>query len=61
MLTPEGVTGQEMCELISRYLREIQGIDMTPEQVWATDPEGIGPIVTMYQEAKAWERLNENG
>lgn len=49
----DGVTGQAMCEAISRWLKD-QGKDVTPEAIWNSSPSGeLWHVFALYAEAKA--------
>jgi len=51
------VTGKEMCELISKFLLETKGVEMTWEEIWNYSPTGeLFLVYEYYDRALAWER-----
>lgn len=45
-------TGKEMCQIISRWMKEAKGIDRTPEQIWNYSPTGeLSLVFCWYDEA----------
>ena len=53
-MTEVGVTGQQMCEAISRYLKAKHNIDMSPERIWNSSPSGeLFHVFAYYEAAKA--------
>lgn len=52
-----GVTGKQMCELISEFWRETNGVDVEPEQIWNYSRTGeLTMVFVWYEEAKVWQQ-----
>lgn len=52
----EDITGNEMCELISKFFKS-QGIDKTWQEIWEFSPSGeLYYLFEWYELAKEWER-----
>ena len=53
------VTGQEMCELISKYFKA-RGIDRTWEQIWNYSPTGeLAMVYYWYEDAIEYFKNHE--
>ncbi|HDR6825828.1 TPA: hypothetical protein QCV86_003020 [Bacillus thuringiensis] len=51
----KGVTMKEMCELISKWLKEAYKIEVSPKQIFNYSPSGeLAEVFFMYWQAKAY-------
>ncbi|HDR8494229.1 TPA: hypothetical protein QC448_005338 [Bacillus cereus] len=51
----KGVTMKEMCELISKWLKEAYKIEVSPKQIFNYSPSGeLVEVFFMYWQAKAY-------
>jgi hypothetical protein len=54
------VTGQQMCELISKYFKEKYNIDKSWEEIWYYSPTGeLAKVYYWYEDALDWFREKE--
>lgn len=48
------MNGQSACELISRYLKDTEGVDVEPEAIWNASQTGeLAHVFAWYWEARA--------
>lgn len=51
------MTGEQMCERISQYLRDAYGLDVAPMDMWNYSPRGeLYLVFELYREAEAYYR-----
>ncbi|HFU7087193.1 TPA: hypothetical protein ACGN8S_002228 [Bacillus cereus] len=51
----EQKTMKEMCELISKWMKETKGIIISPKEIYEYSPTGeLSAVFFLYQEAKSY-------